>query len=315
MPVSVTIYYRGGEDGRGELAATLGRIRRRIGMLTAGRRLEVAEQREKKVAERIEKHDADKADRVMLDEFNRDMRDLSRTCYDAVAAPASFHFREDPASVVWVFRGRTPIRNDIDRLMSDAGYVGEPESLGSLEVVRYPCGGSDPRRPDACNRIRSAVEAAARFLWEVYGGKETVDPAGEHAAERKIGSVAKVGRCYGAVRIAGAILARTGAEAGSGGTGDARAGGGRGQSSGIAGGLCLAAERWLGPEAEMILWIRETIKWLKREGATERDEIEAQIGARVGNDPKRDMILFKQTVAAITASGVAYYDGSILNLR
>ena len=71
--------------------------------------------------------------------------------------------------------------------------------------------------------------------------------------------------------------------------------------------------QWLSPEAELILWIRETMKWINREGPSGRSEIESEIGARVANDPSRDAILFDQAVSAVVSAGSASFDGTTVS--
>ena len=66
------------------------------------------------------------------------------------------------------------------------------------------------------------------------------------------------------------------------------------------------------PDAELVLWIRETMKWISREGREDRDELEAQIGARVGSKPSRDADLFDQTVRAIIGASLGRFDGEAL---
>ena len=76
----------------------------------------------------------------------------------------------------------------------------------------------------------------------------------------------------------------------------------------------MAVAQWLDPDMESSLWVRETIKWLQREGATDKGDIEAEVGARVANDPDRDSELFNATVRALRDSGVARFDGRELSL-
>lgn len=70
---------------------------------------------------------------------------------------------------------------------------------------------------------------------------------------------------------------------------------------------------WLTFEAELILWIREAMKWINREGPTGREEIEAEIGARAASDPSRDAELFDSTVSAVVGAGMAAFDGETLS--
>lgn len=74
----------------------------------------------------------------------------------------------------------------------------------------------------------------------------------------------------------------------------------------------MGSGEWLTPDAELVLWIRETMKWINREGRTARDELEAQIGARVGNEPPRDADLFDQTARAIVGISHGRLDGDTL---
>ena len=76
----------------------------------------------------------------------------------------------------------------------------------------------------------------------------------------------------------------------------------------------MAVAQWLDPDMESNLWVRETIKWLQREGATDKGDIEAEVGARTANDPGRDSELFNATVKALRDSGVARFDGRKLSL-
>lgn len=75
----------------------------------------------------------------------------------------------------------------------------------------------------------------------------------------------------------------------------------------------MGSGEWLTPDAELVLWIRETMKWISREGSTARDELEAQIGARVGNEPSRDTGLFDQTARAIVGVAHGQFDGEALS--
>jgi hypothetical protein len=74
----------------------------------------------------------------------------------------------------------------------------------------------------------------------------------------------------------------------------------------------VARDEWLTPEAVLILWIREAMKWIIREGPAGREEIEAEIGARAASDPSRDAELFDGTVSAGVGAGMAAFDGEML---
>ena len=76
----------------------------------------------------------------------------------------------------------------------------------------------------------------------------------------------------------------------------------------------MAVAQWLNPDMESSLWVRETVKWLQREGTADKGSIEAEVGARVANDPDRDSELFNATVRALRDSGVARFDGRKLSL-
>lgn len=74
-----------------------------------------------------------------------------------------------------------------------------------------------------------------------------------------------------------------------------------------------SGEGWLTPESELVLWTREAVKWIKREGSTGRDELEAQVGARVANDPSRDAELFAGMVSVVSSAGVVAFDGNTVS--
>jgi len=149
-----------------------------------------------------------------------------------------------------------------------------------------------------CNRIRLATENAARALLEEYRGEKASDQIGGcfHSDERQIPF--EGARQYGAVRAA--FLAVAGVR---------RAGEGRGLAPRSAGGLRVGSGEWLTPSAESALWTRETMKWINREGRTDRGELEAQIGARVGNEPSRDAALFGHASNAIVGASCGKFDG------
>ena len=292
MPVSVTVYYRDAGDRESDLEETLARLNRRISMLEPGAKLDAARERAEKVESRIrDLSGEEKPDEKMRAKFRKDMADLAETCRPAIS-PSSF--RLDGDALVWEFGG-APEGGGIADLMQSAG-MRAAESDG--DSVRFEF---DPDALDAesCNRIRLAVEEAARILWEAGDGQKANNRVGRgvHADEPEVlGAAGRPGRASGiAARLArGAVGARAG----------------RGRIPWRAGGLRLGSDgRWLTPEAELILWIRELMKWVNREGTSGRDEIEAQVGARVANDPARDSALFEQAVAAAVGAGSAAFDG------
>lgn len=303
MGVSVTVYYRGGPERRDELSATLARIRRRADALPPGRKLTVAEERVQKVEERIGDMDAKEADDTMRSKFHQDMRALVKSCSDAISGSVSVEYREPdgttPGSLVWLFRGDPAGTDIVARLMGSAGLSAADSRVMGAVVSRHDFA---PEDLDAvgCNRIRLAAEETARALWEEYGGKKADNQigGGVHADERQV--PLGVNR-YGVVRAAARAVA-----------GIRRAAEGRGRPPRRAGGLCVGSGEWLTPPAEIVLWIRETMKWINREGRTDRDELEAQIGARVGNEPPRDADLFDQTALAIAGMSHGQLDGETL---
>lgn len=306
MGVSVTIYYKGGPERKGELSETLDRIRRRADALPSGRKLTAAEERAKKVEDRIGELDAEEADSVMRSKFHQDMRAMARSCSDAISRSVSVEYREPdettPGSLVWLFRGDRAAPDTVTRIMESAGLRETGSHVMGAVASRHDFA-LDDLDAAGCNRIRLAAEETARALWEEYRGKKTGDQVGGgiHADERQV--PLGEARQYGAVRAAARAVA---------GAGVGRAGEGRGCAPWRAGGLHVGSGEWLTPGAELVLWIRETMKWINREGSTARDELEAQIGARVGNDPSRDAGLFDQTARAIVGAAHARFDGEAL---
>ena len=304
MPVSVLVYYRDADGRADELGRALARVRRRAGMLPPGRKLEACGRRADKLEELIGEADMEEIDSKMRAKFNKDMADLCRSC-SAVVAPAGVSYDEPadaPGAVVW---RSVSAREAVADLMLGAGMREVP----TAEAVRYEF---DAGQLDAsgCNRIRQAVEAAARRLLEVENGQETkgVFAGGVHADERKAIFRVQATAHYGAFRAARRVLARAARARG------ALAGGGRGWAARRAGGLHVASDaEWLTPEAELILWIREAMKWINREGPSGREEIEAEVGARAANDPSRDAELFDSTVPAVAGAGMAAFDGETLS--
>jgi len=296
MPVSVTVYYRDVGDRESDLEETLVRLNRRISMLEPGLKLDAAKERAEKVESRIrELSDEEEPDEKMRAKFRKDMTDLAETCRAAVS-PSSF--RLDGDALVWEFGG-TPEADAISDLMQSAG-MRATESDGDSARFEFD---ADALDAESCNRIRLATEEAARILWEASGGQKANDRVGRgvHADEPEVPGAGRSGRASG---IAARILAR--------GAVGARAG--RGRIPWRAGGLRLGSDgRWLEPEAELILWIRELMKWVNREGTSGRDEVEAQVGARVANDPARDSVLFEQAVAAAVGAGSAAFDGTAVS--
>ncbi len=291
MGVSVTVYYKGGPERRGELSETLARIRRRAEALPDGRKLTVSEERAEKVAERIDEMDANEADDSMRSKFHQDMRALAKSCSDAISGSVSVEYREPdettPGSLVWLFRADPVGTDTVARLMGPAGLSAADSSVIGAVVSRHDFAMGDLDAA-GCNRIRLAAEETARALREEYCGKKADNEigGGVHADERQVPP--------NGVNQYGVARAATLASAGVRGAGD-----GRGSPPRRAGGLHVGFGEWLTPEAETVLWIRETMKWINREGRTDRDELEAQIGARVGNDPASDAALFDQTARAI----------------
>jgi hypothetical protein len=314
MPVSVLVYYRDADGRADELGRALSRVRRRAGMLARGGeppglKLEACERRAEKLEELIGEADAEEIDSKMRAKFHKDMADLCKSCSAAVA-PVEVSYDEPadaPGAVAW---RPASTRESVAGLMAGAGLRETP----AAGAARYEF---DAGQLDAsgCNRIRQAVEAAARRLWEAGDGQEAKDVvAGRvHADERKADERGAVPRIpvaahYGAFRAACRIFAGV-ARAARG----AFAGGGRGWAARRAGGLHVGRDaEWLTPEAELILWIREAMKWINREGPAGREEIEAEIGARVANDPSRDAELFGSTVSAAAGAGTAVFDGETL---
>lgn len=304
MGVSVTVYYKGGPERRDELSQTLARIRRRIDALTEGRKLTVAEERAGKVVDRIKEMDASATSDAMQSKFHQDMRALVASCSDAIPGSVSVEYREPdattPGSLVWLFRGDRNGTDTVGRAMEAAGlHRTDSRTLGAV-AARYDFAMGDLDAA-GCNRIRLATEEAARALWEEYGGKKAEHQIGGsvHADERQVPS--KGINPYGVIRAAARAVA-----------GVRRAGEGRGWTSRRAGGLRLGSGEWLTPDAELVIWMRETMKWINREGQTDRDELEAQIGARVGNEPSGDTALFDQTARAITEASLGRFDGESL---
>jgi hypothetical protein len=318
MPVSVLVYYRDADGRADELGRSLSRVRRRAEMLARGGeppgpKLEACERRAEKLEELIGDADAEEIDSKMRAKFHKDMADLCRSCSAAIA-PAGVSYDEPadaPGAVAW---RPTSTRETVAGMMAGAGLREAP----AADAARFEF---DARQLDAsgCNRIRQAVEAAARRLWEeAKHGQEAEDAVAGcvHADERKTNereAVSRVFRAaathYGAFRAAHGIFA--GAVRAAGGT---SAGCGRGWAARRAGGLHVGRDaEWMTPEAELVLWIREAMKWINREGPTGRNEIEAEIGARVANDPSRDAELFDSTVSAVVGAGTAAFDGETLS--
>ena len=304
MSVLVTVYYKGSSERKDELSETLIRIRRRASELPGGRKLMVAEERIGKVAERIEEMDARAADDAMQSKFHQDMRALVRSCSVAISGSVSVEYREPddttPGSLVWLFRRGYDGTNVVSRFMEAAGlHRSDSQTFGAVSA-RHDFALKDLDAA-GCNRIRLATEEAARALWEEYGGKKADNQVRGciHADERQIPSEGV--NQYGVIRAA--VRAVAGAH---------RAGVGRGWAPRCARGLHLGSGEWLTPDAELVLWIRETMKWISREGREDRDELEAQIGARVGSKPSRDADLFDQTVRAIIGASLGRFDGEAL---
>lgn len=303
MGVSVTVYYKGGPERRGELSETLARIRRRAAALPDGRKLTVAEERAKKVSERIGEMDAEEADDTMRSKFHQDMRALAKSCSDAISGSVSVEYREPdgttPGSLVWLFRDGSDGTDIVARLMGSAGLSAADSRVMGAVASRHDFALEDLSAA-GCNRIRLAAEATARALREEYGGKKADNQigGGVHADERQVPLGANR---YGAVRAAARAVA-----------GVRRAAEGRGRPHRRPGGLRVGSGEWLTPAAELVLWIRETMKWINREGRTDRDELEAQIGARVGNEPSRDADLFDQAARAIAGMSHGQFDGETL---
>lgn len=304
MAVSVIVYYKGGLDRRDELSETLARVRRRADALPAGRKLTVAEERIGKVEERIEEMDTGEADAAMRSKFHQDMRAMVKSCSVAISGSVTVEYREPDettsGSLVWLFRGNTAGAGIAARIMGDAGLKETDSHIMGAIVSRHDFALNDLNAA-GCNRIRLAVEKAARALREEYRGEKASDKVGGcvHADERQVsfGGTSQ----YGAVRAAAIAIVRV-----------RRAGEGRRLALGRAGGLHMGSGEWLTPGAEIALWIRETTKWINREGRVARDELEAQIGARVGNEPSRDAGLFDQTARAIAGAAHGRFDGEAL---
>ena len=305
MPVAVLVYYRDADGRADELGRALSRVRRRAGMLPPGPKLDACERRAEKLEELIGEADAEEIDSKMRAKFHKDMADLCKSCSVAVA-PVAVSYDEPadaPGAVAW---RPASARETVAGLMARAGLREVP----TAEAARYEF---DAGQLDAsgCNRIRQAVEAAARRLWEVGDGQKAkgIVAGGVHADERETGETVfravPASPHYGALRAA--LWISTGAARGT------LAGGGRGWAARRARGLHVARDaEWLTPEAELILWIREAMKWINREGPAGRDEIEAEIGARAANDPSRDAELFDSTVSAVVGAGMAAFDGEML---
>jgi len=307
MPVSVLVYYRDADGRADELGRSLSRVRRRAGMLPPGPKLEACGRRAEKLEELIAQADAAEIDSRMRAKFHKDMADLCVSCSAAVA-PAGVSYEEPtadaPGAVAWrpASAGRAAAG-----LMAGAGL----REVAGAARWEFDAGQLDA---SGCNRIRLAVEAAARRLWEAGDGQEAggAVAGGVHADEQEAGGAAlrrggaRAGAAhYGAFRAALRILA---------GARGAAAGGGRGRAARRAGGLRVArGAEWLTPEAEFILWIREAMKWINREGQAGRAEIEAEVGARAANDPSRDAGLFDSMVSAAVGAGAAEFDGETLS--
>jgi hypothetical protein len=310
MPVSVLVYYRDADGRADELGRALSRVRRRAGMLPPGPKLEACGRRAEKLEELIGGADAEEIDSRMRAKFHKDMADLCRSCSAAIA-PAGVSYDEPagaPGAVSW---RPASVRGAVSGLMARAG-LREAPAAGAARW-EFDAGQLDA---SGCNRIRLAVEAAARRLWGAGDGQEAEDAvAGRvHADEREAdgrGAVFQAAPAahYGAFRAALGVLAGVARAARW-----APAGGGRGRAARRARGLHVARDaEWLTPEAELILWIRETMKWINREGPAGRGEIEAEIGARAANDPSRDAELFDSAASAVAGAGMATFDGDALS--
>ena len=303
MPVLVTVYYRDGKDRRSEMEAQAARLGRRIDLLNRGRKLEAALERAGHLDEHLDDMDVEEAAEKMRKKFYQDMGGLSKSCRAALAGAASLLFRSPGSDgrgrIVWKFR--SPVREVeqvIDALMRRAGLG----RSGGKIWAGYEYNEDDLAESGACNAIRLATEAAARIISEVYNATQTIDAQHSHADHGEVLREAE-GEAdpYLAARTAAIVLAGVRRQ-------------GRGRTGGEGGGLRMAVAQWLGPDMESSLWVRETIKWLQREGAAGRDDIEAEVGARVANDPDRDSELFNATVKALRDSGVARFDGRMLSL-
>lgn len=299
MPVFVTVYYRDTGDREADLKETLARLGRRISMLEPGAKLDAAKDRVEKVELRIRELGESEVDEKMRAKFRKDMADLAESCRAAVG-PASFRYDDDDEdAIIWDFSG-APEKDKISELMQS---VGMHETQSGEDSTRFEFSGE--LTAELCNRIRLAVEAAARILWEAHGQEtENRDERSVYADEPEIPRRAWEGVRQGAAEVAARILACevVGARAG------------RGWLPRRAGGLHLGSDgRWLEPEAELILWIRELMKWINREGRSSRDEIEEQIGAMVANDPTRDRVLFEQAIGAVVGAEAAAFDGTTVS--
>jgi len=305
VAVSVTVYYKGGPERKLELSNTLSRIHRRAAALSPGRKLTAVKERIKKVQERIGDMDTKEADDAMRAKFHQDMRALTRSCSAAMHAAVSVEYREPdattPGSLVWLFRGEKPAISLVSSFMESAGMQAVDSYVMGAVASRHDFVMEDL---DAigCNRIRLATEDAARALREEYDGEKASDQIGGcvHADEQQV-LVADGVNHYGVIHAAARAVA---------GFRSAREG--RGCASRCAVGLCVGSGEWLTSDAETTLWIRETMKWINREGSTDRDELEAEIGARVGNEPSKDAALFDQAVRAIVGAARGRFDGESL---
>lgn len=303
MPVLVTVYYRDGKDRRGEMETQAARLDRRIGLLDQGGKLEAALERAEHLGEHLDEMDVEEATEKMRTKFYQDMGGLAKSCRAALAGAASLLFRSPGSDgcgrIIWKFRSPAlEAKQVIDALMRRAGLRQVSDKLW----VQYEYNENDLAGSGACNAIRLATEAAARIISEIYNATQTIDAQCSHTnhgeALREAQGEADP---YHAARTAALILAGVRRK-------------GRGRAGMGDGGLRMAVAQWLGPDMESDLWVRETIKWLQREGATDKGDIEAEIGARVANDPDRDSELFNATVRALRDSGVARFDGRKLSL-
>lgn len=303
MPVLVTVYYRDGKERHGEMEAQAARLDRRIDLLGRGRKLEAALERAENLEEHLDDMDVEEATEKMRNKFYQDMGGLAKSCRAALAGVASLLFRspgnDGRGRIVWRFRNPAmEAERVIDTLMRRAGL----RRVGGKIWVQYEYSENDLAGSGACNAIRLATEAAARIISEVYNATQASDTQCSHTDHGEVLREAE-GEAdpYLAVRTAALVLAGVRRQR-------------RGRTGGAGGGLHMAVAQWLDPDVESSLWVRETIKWLQREGVTDKGDIEAEVGARVANNPDRDSELFNATIKALRDSGVARFDGRKLSL-
>lgn len=303
MPVLVTVYYRDGKDRRGEMEIQAARLDRRIGLLDQGSKLEAAQERAEHLGEHLDDIDVEEATEKMRSKFYQDMSGLAKSCRAALTGAASLLFRrpgdDGRGRIMWKFRSPTrEAERVIGVLMRNAGL----RQVGGKTWAQYEYHENNLAGSGACNSIRLATEAAARIISEIYNATQTIDAQYSHANHGEtLREAQREADPYHATKAAALILAGVRRK-------------GRGRARMGDGGLHMAVAQWLGPDMELDLWVRETIKWLQREGATDRGTIEAEVGARAANDPERDSELFNATVKALRDSGVARFDDRELSL-